>query len=60
MGISLFFTWLIKRYPYIKYEIKRGDIFDIDYLYLDMNSILYKCLYTNNLLLDMCANLNIE
>ena len=34
---------LTRRYPMIKQMISKESIPQIDYLYLDMNGIIYKC-----------------
>ena len=38
---------LTKRYPMIKQMINQESIPQIDYLYLDMNGIIYKCVKVN-------------
>lgn len=43
MGVPAFFSWLIKRYPLILSNAIIEEMPVIDNLYLDMNSILYKC-----------------
>lgn len=39
---------LIKRYPLIKQMVGKQSLPEIDYLYLDMNGIIYKCVKVIN------------
>ena len=42
-GNFLLYPRLIKRYPLIKHMVGKQSLPEIDYLYLDMNGIIYKC-----------------
>ena len=48
MGVPAFYSWLIKRYPLCLDALNFGEGPVIDNLYLDMNSILYKCAKDEN------------
>ncbi|CAD8183733.1 unnamed protein product [Paramecium pentaurelia] len=41
MGVPNFYSWLMRRYPLCLYEHTRAQ--RVDYFYLDMNQIIYKC-----------------
>ncbi|CAK76108.1 unnamed protein product (macronuclear) [Paramecium tetraurelia] len=41
MGVPNFYSWLMRRFPLCLYEHTRAQ--RVDYFYLDMNQIIYKC-----------------
>jgi 5'-3' exonuclease len=41
MGIPSFYSWLRRRYPLVTSDAGPGGI---DFLYIDLNSLLYPCL----------------
>lgn len=43
MGVHYFYTWLTTRYPMIVQPHNHHNLPIIDYLYMDLNSIFYKC-----------------
>jgi len=42
-GTYCSYSRLIKRYPLAKHMVGKQSLPEIDYLYLDMNGIIYKC-----------------
>ena len=50
MGIPAFYSWLTRRYPLIKHTYTPETIPEVDFLYIDLNSILYPCVYGENIL----------
>ena len=55
MGVPLFYSWLLKRYPYIKQE-SNSNIPYIDCLYMDLNCIIYKCVRDESTIIKDFAN----
>lgn len=43
MGVPNFYSWLSKRYPLCKYPLTKHHGHRVDFLYLDMNQVIYKC-----------------
>lgn len=43
MGVHYFYTWLTTRYPMIRQVHNHFNFPIIDYLYLDLNGVFYKC-----------------
>ena len=41
MGVPNFYSWLVRRYPLCLYDYSSTQV--VDYLYMDMNQVIYKC-----------------
>ncbi|CAD8062450.1 unnamed protein product [Paramecium sonneborni] len=60
MGVPNFYSWLSKRYPMCKYPFTKHHGHQIDFLYLDMNQVIYKCATNQTILKDYMIEKSIE
>ncbi|CAD8157271.1 unnamed protein product [Paramecium pentaurelia] len=60
MGVPNFYSWLSKRYPMCKYPFTKHHGHQIDFLYLDMNQVIYKCATNQTILKDYMIEKSVE
>lgn len=50
MGVPNFYSWLKKRFPLSVYDFAPNHGHKTDFLYMDMNQVIYKCAMQPNIL----------